>query len=200
MTRNLRVQNPPPDSPCFVEVAPDSDFLSELSSSISLVILLLLLLWCLILPFLPYPWLINSDLQISSSEGHGLSLSLSCLSPADPGLLYLCLTVTLCLDLMILVYCHCCLLSPSPAVSVVLMVSCPAITVTQVCCATHHQMNSLFIFWTKIWKIYFTHIKENIYFWRNEQKNFWNFIFWNLLNRERICFSSPNKKIQFQTF
>ena len=186
MTRNLRVQNPPPDSPCFVEVAPDSDFLSELSSSISLVILLLLLLWCLILPFLPYPWLNNSDLQISSSEGHGLSLSLSVLT-----------WLTL---LMILVYYHCCLLSPSPAVSVVLMVSCPAITVTQVCCATHHQMNSLFIFWTKIWKIYFTHTKENIYFWRNEQKNFWNFIFWNLLNRERICFSSPNKKIQFQTF
>ena len=186
MTRNLRVQNPPPDSPCFVEVAPDSDFLSELSSSISLVILLLLLLWCLIRPTLPYPWLINSDLQISSSEGHGLSLSLSVLT---------CLTL-----LMILVYYHCCLLSPSPAVSVVLMVSCPAITVTQVCCATNHQMNSLFIFWTKIWKIYFTHIKENIYFWRNEQKNFWNFIFWNLLNRERICFSSPNKKIQFQTF
>ena len=82
----------------LVEVAPDSDLLSELSAWISLVILLLLLLWCLILPTLPNPWLINSDLQISSTERHGLSLSLSCLSLAGPGLLYLCLTVTLCLD------------------------------------------------------------------------------------------------------
>ena len=57
------------------------------------------------------------------------------------------------------------------------------------------------IYWTIIWKIYFTNIKKKNYFWKNEKNlvsNSFKFYFHNREWERKICFSSATKREGFK--